>query len=107
MSAEKSVRTAVVSASTLVEPLVCNVEARKLLGNDPCLKFLDVLEPTVDLAIEYNLALQSGSVPKIAETVAGITRLVEAIKNLVPASANRDLALSELTYASALARGGK
>lgn len=107
LNAEKSVRTTVVSASTMVEPLVCSPSARKLMGNTVCLKFLDVLEPTVNLAIEYNIALQSGQIPKVAETVAGITKLVEAIKTLVPAGQQRDQAVIELNAASALASQGK
>lgn len=107
LDVEKSVRTTVVSASTIVEPLVCGRSARTLMGNAPCLKFLDVLEPTVNMAIEYNLALQHGTLPKVAEMVAAITKLIDAIKSLVPASAQRDQAITELTTASVLAAKGR
>jgi hypothetical protein len=78
-----------------------------MMGNEPCLKFLDVLEPTVNMAIEYNLALQHGTPPKVAEMVAAITKLIDAIKILVPASDQRNRAILELTTASALAAKGR
>jgi len=106
MSVERSVRTTVVSASTVVEPLVCGAEARQVLGSAPCLTFLDVLEPTVNLAIDYNLALQAGKTPPIAQMVTGITALIDAIRQLVPASAARDQAIHDLTTARVQAQGG-
>jgi hypothetical protein len=107
LTVEKSVRTTVVTASDLVEPIVCAEAARTQFGSGPCLKLLDVLEPTVDLAIAYNRALRTGTPPNITNTVAGIAKLIAAIRDIVPAGAAKDQALDELNTARVLAQGGK
>lgn len=107
IAGEKTVRTAVVMAAEKIEPLVCHVEARKVLTNTPCLQLLDALEPAVDLAIAYNRALRDGTVPNIPETIAAFDRLIDAVKAVVPASATKAEALQDLVLARVRAEGGK
>ena len=107
VAGEKSVRTAVVVAAEKVEPLVCHVEARKVLTNAPCVQLLDALEPAVDLAIAYNRALRDGALPNIPATIAAVDRLIDAVKAVVPASATKTEALSDLVLARVRAEGGR
>jgi hypothetical protein len=107
LTAEQSVRTTVVMVSDLVVPLVCDPAPRQRLGTVPCATLLDVLEPAVDLAINYNRALAAGRLPNIGQTVAAIARLIEVVKTLVPDGAGKDLALVQLTRAQARATGGQ
>jgi hypothetical protein len=107
LTAEKSVRTTVVLVSDLVVPLLCDPAPRQRLGNAPCSTLLDVLEPAVDLAINYNRSLAAGRLPNIGQTVAAIARLIEVVKTLVPDSADKAVALGQLTRAQARANGGQ
>lgn len=107
VAGEKSVRTTIVQVSETIEPLVCAVEARKVLTSRPCLQLLDALEPATELAIAYNRALASGRPPDIVATIAAIDKLIDAVKAVVPAGPAKDAAFQDLVIARVRAEGGK
>lgn len=107
LNVEKSVRTTIVMVSSSVEPLVCDPSSRKMMGNAPCIKLLDVMEPVIDLAINYNRSLAEGRTPEIAKMVAGIAELISAVKDILPDSSAKAQAIRDLGVAQTMAQGGK